>query len=134
MREVLAQVESVTRYPVHVQPDQNLNVLATVKIANSSVLFTVIRVRPDAIDTNEYVVCFQCGFVLRQTSLPSGDRWDIAASDRGRKELDLSVDKSVQGKLSSVAGMPLRINAEQRFDDMRTAIRPCFDTCSLRSL
>jgi len=48
MQEVLEQVESTTGYPVTVQPDPNLGVLATVKTANQSVPFTLIRVRPDS--------------------------------------------------------------------------------------
>jgi hypothetical protein len=103
MQEVVAQVESVTGYPVHVQSDPNLNVLATVKAANPSVPFTLVRVRPDNTGTNEYVVCFQCGFVLRQASLPEGEGWDIAAAYRGRKELDRVIQKSMAGKVSQDA-------------------------------
>jgi len=103
MQEILAQVESVTGYPVTVQPDPSLNVLATVKTVNQTVPFTLIRVRPDNAGTNEYVVCFQCGFVLRQASLPEGERWDITAAYRARKELDRAVQKAMAGKVSPAA-------------------------------
>lgn len=103
MQEVLAQVESATGYPVTVQDDPTLPGLATVKAANSSMPFTLLRIRPDTGGSREYTVCYQCGFVLRQAMLQPGDRWEIAAGQKGRMELDRIVRKSAAGKLGQAA-------------------------------
>jgi hypothetical protein len=102
-QDILTQVESATGYPVQVYTDPTLNVLATVKAASANVPFTLVRIRPDLTGITEYIVSFQCGFVLRQAALPVGTKWDIAASFKGRKELDRIVRKSTAGKISESA-------------------------------
>lgn len=87
MREILQKVESVSGYPVHVQEDENLAVIATVRAASESVPFTLVRHRKAIGPIREYAVAFQCGFVLRQYELPPKERWDVAASGKARKEL-----------------------------------------------
>ena len=96
LNRVIERVETLTGYPVTIDEDVHISTLATVRIAGPSQPFTHIRFNPKSRTFREYVICFQCGFALRQLALPEHDRFAIAATFRGKKELDRSLKEHLQ--------------------------------------
>ena len=63
-QQIIHDVELKTGYPVHVLPDEKLNTLAVVRMARGPMAMHVITYKPVAESTVDYMICFQCGFIL----------------------------------------------------------------------
>jgi hypothetical protein len=68
-RDVIKRVETTTGRPVLVQADPSLSVLATVKMARGTAPAHLVRFKPGS-TAPDYLVCFQCGFILRLFANP----------------------------------------------------------------
>ncbi len=81
--KVLRLVEEKTGLPVHVEPDSSLppNLLAKVTMARGSVPFHLVGYQPRASAAPDYLIVYQCGFILRRYAVPPGDRFDFAGTD-----------------------------------------------------
>lgn len=79
-QQFLQQVETVTGLPVHVEVDERLQppLLAKVQIARRGVPLHRVAYHPSARAMADYLIAFQCSFVLRLHSLPPSDRFDLA--------------------------------------------------------
>lgn len=80
VEKVLRLVEETTGLPVHVEPDGSLppNILARVTMARGKTPFHRVAYQPDCSASPDYLIVFQCGFVLRNYAVPPSDRVDFA--------------------------------------------------------
>src|SRR5690349_17706427 len=88
VERVFRQVEKVTGFRVHAEPDTTLRVIASVRMAGPNLPLHLIRFNPSARSTVDYVLAFQCGFILRLYALEPSARFDVGPSYRGRKEVE----------------------------------------------
>jgi hypothetical protein len=85
-REIRARAEAVSGYPVHVVEDNTLSTLSNVTIARRGTQFHDVRYNPATTRQPEYLISFQCGFIIRAFEPPPEKRFDITSSDRGQRE------------------------------------------------
>jgi len=103
VRDVTEHIERITGYPLHIQPEKTLQVMATIKAPEPNIPFTLLRIRPDLTGMREYVICHQCCFVIRQASLPKSAQWTVRSSPKGRIETALLVGEAMPQLLRSDA-------------------------------
>ena len=84
-RELLKAVEVESGFPAHVREDPNLTTLATVRVARAPLSMHVISYRPDGKRFLDYLVCYQCGFVLRHYAAPPEARGVVVATAEGER-------------------------------------------------
>jgi hypothetical protein len=97
-QDVLRAVEETTGRPVVVQPDPSLGtLLAKLTMARGSAAAHLVTYNPSA-GTVDYVVCFQCGFLLRMFMVPEAERFSLAGSWRGRKETEKLITEHLRKK------------------------------------
>ena len=85
--DFLALVERETGYPVRLVEEPHLPTLARVQIARGVTPAHLVLYRPAADESVDYVICWQCGFVLRLFENAPGDRYEFVAADKGRSEV-----------------------------------------------
>ena len=86
---VLRLVEETTGLPVHVEPDDSLpsNILARLNMARGKVPFHRIAYQPNRSTSPDYLIVYQCGFVLRQYAVPVSERVDFARADLAERKV-----------------------------------------------
>lgn len=87
-QDVISLVEEASGRPVIVQSDPSLRLLASVKIAKGPSPAHVISYNPSVGANADYVICFQCGFILRVFQTPEPERFDLASTWRGRNDAE----------------------------------------------
>jgi hypothetical protein len=83
-RAVLQIVEAQTGRPVQVVPDETLQTYAAVQMARGDDPAHFIRYKPVLEEAPDYLICFQCGFILRKFAVPLVERLDFAEAKKGR--------------------------------------------------
>ena len=78
-RLIVDQVEQITERPIRFAEDAALPVIANLRIARSGAQEHVLTLRPGG-ESLDYVVAYQCGYVLRLYETPPDQRFDFAAS------------------------------------------------------
>ncbi len=83
VEKVLRLVEEKSGLPVHVEADSSLpkNELAKVTMARGGMPFHRVAVQPHASATPDYLIVYQCGFILRVYAVPPEARFAFAAVD-----------------------------------------------------
>lgn len=78
-QQFLREVEAVTGRPVQVQADEQLQapLLARVQMARGAVPLHRVTYHPNARAMVDYLIAFQCSFVLRTYALPPSERFDL---------------------------------------------------------
>lgn len=100
-QDVLKSVEEATGRPVVIQPDPSLGtLLAKLTMARGSAAAHLVTYNPLA-GAVDYVICFQCGFLLRMFKIPEADRYSVAGSARGRKETEKLIADHLRKKAMS---------------------------------
>jgi hypothetical protein len=84
-RTVTARVKGVSGCPVVVSEDASLNTLAASRIARGENKIHTISFNPSAVSEPDYLICYQCGFILRLFGVPAGDRVDLVGTAEGRQ-------------------------------------------------
>jgi uncharacterized protein len=82
-REIRARAEQVSGYTVAVMQDLSLRVLSTVSMARGDVTFHTVRYNPATTRQPEYLVSYQCGFIIRAFLPPPekrGPNWMLVYS------------------------------------------------------
>ncbi len=81
-QQFLKEVEIATGLPVQVEPDDRLQhpLLAKVQIARHGMPLHRVTYHPSAKAMADYLIAFQCSFVLRLHSLPPAERFDLTDS------------------------------------------------------
>jgi len=123
-RAVIKRVEDVSGCPVVVSEDASLKTLAASRIARGENRFHTISFNPSAVKEPDYLICYQCGFILRLFAVPASERIDLASTTEGRRVMHRLL-KAPDGpgrklKLSPEAIEGLR---DQLFDGLMTQLR-----------
>jgi len=84
-RTVIKLVESVSGCPVIVSEDHSLKTLAASRIARGRNRFHSISYNPSAVSEPDYLICYQCGFILRLFGVSESERVDFAGTLEGRE-------------------------------------------------
>ena len=82
-RSLLMTVEGQTKFPVQVQADLSMPTSASMSIARGGQSFHYIRYKPVAGEDPDYLICFQCGLILRKFAVPQDKRMDMTPSKQG---------------------------------------------------
>ncbi len=84
-RALLRHVETETGFPVEVIEDASQSSLATVHMARDPMPCHVIRYRPAADPVPDYLVCYQCAFILPFFPPPPKQPLDLSLAPAGRE-------------------------------------------------
>lgn len=104
-RSLITAVEAQTGKQVIVQDDPKIQTSATVSIARNGAPAHVIRYKPVPPDEPDYLICYQCGFILRKYSVPKDEMIDFASTGVGT-----SITKRL---LSNAQGKKVRLDPDR---------------------
>jgi hypothetical protein len=112
-RDILSQVEHLTGFPVEVIEDRSLPTTAVVHMASRrTVPAHIVRTNPAAGQPPDYLICAQCGFILRLFANPPEERVECGLAPAAYEE----VRKLVEAHLGRQGADPATINrAAERF-------------------
>lgn len=81
-KRIIKLVEEKTGLPVHVEPEPNLpgTTLATVKIARGRTPLHQVHYQPNASTSPDYLIVFQCAFILRLFECAPESRFDLTSA------------------------------------------------------
>ncbi|HRI15564.1 MAG TPA: hypothetical protein PLX89_21405 [Verrucomicrobiota bacterium] len=87
-QQFLKNVEGATGLPVHVETDSRLEppLLARVQVARRGVPLHRVVFHPNARGMADYLIAFQCSFVLRLFALPVEERFDLTINPTAEGE------------------------------------------------
>jgi hypothetical protein len=122
-RELIKQVEESTGRPVLVQSDASLKVLATVRMARGSAPAHLVTYNPTGGDASDYLIAFQCGFIIRLFASPAPERFDFAGSKTGRSQTLEAVSAQPEIKKLNLPISAVREYAGRIFDGLMTQLR-----------
>ena len=83
-RTVIKLVEDVSGCSVVVSEDASVKTLVASRIARGANRIHTILYNPSIVKEPDYLICYQCGFILRLFGIPAADRVDLA----GRRKRD----------------------------------------------
>ena len=86
-RDVLNKVEELTGTPVEIVEDPTIPQLATISRAHSGVPFHLLRINA-SLGEPDYLIVYQCGFILRLYHLPPEERSEFTGSGRGHADVE----------------------------------------------
>ena len=90
-RDIIKSVEEQTGFPVQVLDDPKLPTMATVRIARGNIPAHVITFKPVSGEQPDYLIAYQCGFILRHFANPPPLRFEIGSTQQGRNEVQRAV-------------------------------------------
>ena len=122
-RAIIGLVEQVSGHPVLVTQDPSLRTLASVRMARGGAPAHTIRYKPAA-EGIDYLIAYQCGFILRLFAVPPAERWDFAPSQRGR-EIVHQLLSGREGPARKLKLPPEAVNrlCDQLFDGLMVQLR-----------
>lgn len=87
--KIIARAEEVSGFPVQVESDPSIQTSSTVRYPRGSLKANLIRFDPQKAPKGpDYLVAYQCGYVIRTFECPSGGRYQFAVAEEGRKEAE----------------------------------------------
>lgn len=87
-RDILSQVEQLTGYPVDVMEDPSLPTIVTVQMASRRTLPAhLVRYNPSIGQPPDYLICFQCGFILRLFANAPKERVECGFTPAGYEKM-----------------------------------------------
>ena len=89
-------MEKETGYPVKLLEEPNLPTFAVVRMARNSVPAHFVQYKPTHDESLDYMICFQCGFILRLFENPPEQRFDLAGTP--------DAERAVSSMLSGPSG------------------------------
>ena len=84
-RSIISRVQMVSGCPVVVNEDASLKTLASSRIARGANRIHAITYNPSAVKEPDYLISYQCGFILRLFEIPESDRIDLAGTTDGKQ-------------------------------------------------
>jgi hypothetical protein len=84
---IIKQVEEVSGFPVEVIPDRSLKTYATVRMARGGIDRHIISYNPGVASQPDYLIAYQCGFIIRKFSVPPAERKEFAVLDSGKADV-----------------------------------------------
>lgn len=98
VQDIVQQAEALTGIPVHISRDPALGQMSAVQLARGPLRLHHIRIHPAHEDVADYLIAFQCGFILRKFGTPPEHRFDLAASRGGRSRVEALIGDHDRGK------------------------------------
>jgi hypothetical protein len=120
---IMDTVEKQTGKPIHVEVDPKLPTMARVSMAHGGDSAHRIIHRPAAPNL-DYLVAFQCGFIIRLYETPPSDRFEFGESETGRASARHLVSEA--GSALQRKGIPMAMLSQlagQFFDGLLTQLR-----------
>lgn len=123
-RRIIALVEETSGLPVLVSEDPNLQTLAMMRMARGGASAHTIMYKPAPDGQPDYLIAYQCGFILRHFAPPPDQRFDFAAAKTGRDIVDrlLSDPRGPGSKLKLPPSMREQLR-DQLFDGLMLQLR-----------
>jgi len=123
-RTVINLVETASGCPVVVSEDASVKTLAASRIARGGNRIHTITFNPSAVSEPDYVICYQCGFILRLFGTPVTDRVDLAGTADGRQVVHrLLTASDGPGKKLKLPPESIAALRDQVFDGLMTQLR-----------
>jgi len=116
-RGLITAVEAQSGKQVIVQDDPKIQTYATVAIARKGAPAHVIRYKPVPPDEPDYLICYQCGFILRKYGVPAEEMVDFGPTDVGMS-ITSTLLRNAQGKKHQLDPDRLRAAAKQMVDGL----------------
>jgi hypothetical protein len=106
-QKIIERVEHLTNRPVHIQEDDSLRVLAHIRVARGDAPLHLLRYKPAGTTPPDYLIAFQCGFVIRLFEAPPERRINHGPHETGRREIDAMLSAPRYEPIRSMAGQLL---------------------------
>lgn len=119
-REIIGQVQDLTGKSVEIINDESQPVLARITRARSGMPSHILRVNL-SLGEPDYLVAYECGFILRTYATSPEQRREFAGSAQGRTEMERLVRQAGQ-----IAQLPDTVRsqlAQQLMDGLLTQLR-----------
>jgi hypothetical protein len=123
-RSIIDRVETVSGCPVVVSEDRSLKTLASSRIARGANRIHTIVYNPTAVKEPDYLICYQCGFILRLFEIPESERVDLAGTADARQTIyRLLTAPDGPGKKLKLPPETLSTLRDQLFDGLMRQLR-----------
>jgi hypothetical protein len=123
-RTVISSVENVSGCPAVVSEDASLKTLAASRIARGANKIHTISFNPSAVSEPDYLISYQCGFILRLFGISAADRVDLAGNAEGRQVVHwLLTAPDGPGKKLKLPPESISALRDQLFDGLMTQLR-----------
>jgi hypothetical protein len=123
-RAVIERVESVSGCAVVVSEDASLKTLSASRIARGENRIHAISFNPSAVSEPDYLICYQCGFILRLFAVPPAQRVDLASTAEGRQVVSRLLNApDGPGKKMKLPPETVEVLRDQLFDGLMTQLR-----------
>jgi hypothetical protein len=123
-RTVTALVQTVSGCPVVVSEDVSLKTLAASRIARGANGIHSISFNPSTVKEPDYLICYQCGFILRLFGVSESDRVDLAGTTEGRQTVQrLLTAPDGPGKKLKLSPESISGLRDQLFDGLMLQLR-----------
>lgn len=117
---ILKDVEDISGSPVEIIRDPELPYLARISRARAGVPAHILRINP-AKGEPDYLVAYECGFMLRLFQIPAEARYEFSASDHGRDTVTKLVSRS--GQLANLPDAALTELVNQLYEGILIQLR-----------
>jgi hypothetical protein len=123
-RSIIDRVETVSGCPVAVSEDRSLKTLASSRIARGANRIHTIVFNPTAVKEPDYLISYQCGFILRLFEIPESERVDLAGTADARQTVyRLLTAPDGPGKKLKLPPETLSTLRDQLFDGLMRQLR-----------
>jgi hypothetical protein len=114
----------VSGCPVAVSEDRSLKTLASSRIARGANRIHTIVYNPTAVKEPDYLICYQCGFILRLFEIPESERVDLAGTTDARQTVyRLLTAPDGPGKKLKLSPETVSTLRDQLFDGLMRQLR-----------
>lgn len=116
-RSLITLAEAQSGKQVVVQDEPSLQTNASVSMARGDAPAHVIRYKPISGEDPDYLICHQCGFILRKYAVPADQRVDFASDSVGTSIVTRLIKNSM-GKKHQLDSDRLTATAQQILDGL----------------
>jgi hypothetical protein len=123
-RTVIKRVEDASGCAVVVSEEASLKTLAASRIARGTNKIHLISFNPSVVSEPDYLICYQCGFILRLFGVPAADRVDLVGTVEGKQNVNqLVTAPDGPGKKLNLPTESIAALSNQLFDGLMTQLR-----------
>lgn len=123
-RTLIDRVETVSGCPVLVSDDPSLKTLVSSRVARGANRIHVISYNPTAVKEPDYLICYQCGFILRLFGVSESNRIDFAGTVEGRETVNrLLIAPDGPGQTLKLSPESISALRDQLYDGLMLQLR-----------
>jgi len=123
-RTVIDRVETVSGCPVIVSEDPSVKTLVVSRVARGANRIHTISYNPTTVKEPDYLICYQCGFILRLFSVAESNRVDFSGTAEGRETVNrLLLAPDGPGQTFKLAPESIATLRDQLFDGLMLQLR-----------